>query len=171
MFFIPVLSLFLLFIYQNVAAAVAFPHNLAPYHPPTSPSHIKDRYIVRLRPNHTLEAHFTRVGLDLSAALPCGSFGYMHAINSYHAQLDDAQVHNLIRTDPDVRYVRHDVRASLIKENSSDTYPMEESANNELFRRWQLVTSNEKQPYYVPMTTKHYTGEVPPTDFAVSSLF
>jgi len=166
MSFISILSLFLFCIYQNVVNAAAFPNNLAPYHPPTEASHIKDRYIIRLRPDHTLKAHFARIGLDLSA-LPQGCFGYIHAINAYYAQLDNAQVHSFIRTDPGVKYVRHDVQGRPFNDTISDADPVEDSVNSGLFRRWEKATSELEQPYYVPMTTKKYPGEVPLEDRAV----
>lgn len=158
------------FLKKSVVTATYLPKNLAPYFPATESFHIEDAYIVQLYPNHTLEAHFTHIGIQPSSFAPKGNFGLLTAINAYAARLDQAQIHNLIRADPGVKYVRHQYRFAPIVHNVTDAVPVEAPAKRErLSRRWDLVTSPNELPYPFSMTSKPKLFVTPPWDTAVST--
>jgi hypothetical protein len=90
------------FLHISRSAASA---GLAPYICPESPL-VDNSYIVALHRNHTFEAHFDFIGLNLSET--ASSFIPIEIVNSYIAVLDNHTVHDLIRHDPGVRYVEHD---------------------------------------------------------------
>lgn len=58
-----------------------------------------------LRPDHTIDAHFDLIGIDLSKN--ASFFSLLKNINSYHAKLDSDTVHMLVRYNPGVKLVQH----------------------------------------------------------------
>lgn len=80
----------------------------APYHRPDSEHLVPEGYIVRLRPNHTLEDHFTNLGFDIRQFT--SEFFEIHITNAYAFRLTEANnslIHECIRYDPGVLRVEH----------------------------------------------------------------
>jgi hypothetical protein len=144
--------------------------DLALYYPATTASHVDDAYIVQLHANHTLEAHFEHIGLSTSLRIRERNFASLGIINAYAAQLNDTQVHDLIRRDPGVKYVRHQTMVVPPSYNITDDVQLYEAPKRRINRRWNMVPSAEELPYAVPMTSKRYNGPAPVKDFAVNTL-
>ncbi|KAL9105419.1 MAG: hypothetical protein Q9227_009412 [Pyrenula ochraceoflavens] len=80
---------------------------LAPYRLPENSSLVSGEYIVGLKAGHTLDAHWAYIGFNLSQSAT--TFRHFHVINAYHARIDEDMLHSFVRTDPNVRYVEHNV--------------------------------------------------------------
>ncbi|KAF2420161.1 subtilisin-like protein [Tothia fuscella] len=109
----------------------------APYNIPKG-SVVIDSYMVALHPNHTIEQHFDFVGRDLSQNAS-NNFVSLGIINGYGATLDAHTVHNLIRANPGVRIVEHEV---LVDPIVSDQFKDGGKPKPKplLLRRWRTST-------------------------------
>lgn len=94
----------------GVSALVAERSNTpAPYHRPDSEHLVPEGYIVRFRPNHTMEDHITNLGFDIRQF--ASAFLEITLANSYMFHLTEANnslVHDAIRHDPGVLRIEHD---------------------------------------------------------------
>ncbi|KAL9108784.1 MAG: hypothetical protein Q9227_006441 [Pyrenula ochraceoflavens] len=112
----------------------------APFHQPENFTLVPDEYIVKLRVGHTFDAHFFRIGLNLSETAQ--AFHAIKPLNAYHVRLDQKIIHELVRADPDVKYVEHDsvieVPASIGAKEERETHFVD---RNELSPRWTVGQS------------------------------
>jgi hypothetical protein len=93
----------------SVVSALVPRQYQARYHNPEGFNEIDDEYIVLLYPNHTLSAHFQAIGIDLEHDKNTKSFHPLDLINGYAAVLDNHTLHNIVRLDPGVEVVEHNV--------------------------------------------------------------
>jgi hypothetical protein len=139
---------FLLVSFFNISGSAASA-GLAPYIRSEGPL-VDDSYIVALHRNHTLEAHFDFIGLNLSET--ASSFIPLKTIKSYIAVLDNHTVHGLIRHDPGVRYVEHDAWHQIPEPEIHGPSYNYTAPQAELSRRWTETTFNDA-PWWVAMLT------------------
>jgi len=125
----------------------------APYNKPDS-GHVEDTYFVAFHDNHTLEDHFLFIGQNLSETAT-----YFHSLHGfgYHAQLDSFIVHELIRYDPGVLQVDHDIyveNITPIENREVDDREVEDYTSHPDFpsRRW-LEMDLQNPPYGPAMVT------------------
>lgn len=83
----------------------------ARYYRPNISELIPDEYAVVLHKNSTYEDHFNFIGVNLSES--ASLFKKIASINGYRAKLDLDLVQRIIRCDPNVRYVEHDLRIEV----------------------------------------------------------
>jgi hypothetical protein len=121
----------------------------APYIRPEAPL-VDNSYIVALYPNHTLEAHFDFIHLNLSQT--ASSFIPLPITNSYIAVLDNHTVHDLVRHDPGVRYIEHDCWLEITAPEEHGPSYNYTAPQVGLSRRWS-ETRVSAAPWYVSMLT------------------
>lgn len=68
---------------------------------------IQDSYTVELEEGYSLKAHYEFLGFDLSAKAE--EFHYMSRLHMYRLEVDASTMHELIRFDPGVRRVSHNM--------------------------------------------------------------
>jgi hypothetical protein len=96
---------------------------------------LDDEYTVELNPGYTLEEHYEFIGFDLSAKAemfdPRPSFGM------YDVKIDGYTMHKIIRHDPGVLRVTHNMVLSPEKPWYKKHPPVNESyAEDRLQKRW-----------------------------------
>jgi hypothetical protein len=67
-------------------------------HLPNEPL-VEQDYMVKLHDHHTLDAHFEHIGVNLSAK-NLGFFEYHEILHLYGVRVDEATIHDLVRSDP-----------------------------------------------------------------------
>ena len=123
-----------------VQVAVA---QLAPLHPPeNADSAVPNEYIVGLADNCTIDAHWDSI--QLSAGANVSMLTRFNFINAYHALMDEDTLHKLVRADPAVKYVEHNV---FLPHNS---WPTQDSRTNftdpSLREEMREDVTNESEP-------------------------
>ncbi|KAL9111316.1 MAG: hypothetical protein Q9227_004193 [Pyrenula ochraceoflavens] len=93
------LALYFLLDILLLSVFVASREEPAPFYQPGEYDLVPNEYIVILHQNHTLQAHFSQVGINLSNT---SGFMEIEIIHGYLAHLEDATVQSLIRFDPGV---------------------------------------------------------------------
>jgi hypothetical protein len=68
---------------------------------------LKDEYVVELNPGYTIQEHYDFVGFDLSAKAK--NFDFKNRLNMYGVKIDENTMHNIIRYDPGVLRVSHNM--------------------------------------------------------------
>ncbi|KAK5727980.1 hypothetical protein LTR17_012287 [Elasticomyces elasticus] len=108
---------------------------------------VQDEYIVRLRPNHTLEHHFARIQADLANS--CDPFNWMELLNAYHTKIDSQEMLDQIRQDPGVEYVEHNTRmlANLTMPMTNPTFSNLTDPLPNLGKRWTELVESTKRLY------------------------
>lgn len=95
---------------------------------------VEDGYIVQLSPGYTHEGHYEFVGFNLSARAT--DFNSMPFLDMYSLTIDEYTMHNIIRYDPGVSRVTH----NMISYNEVPWYKTHRSANDGkkdgLLKRW-----------------------------------
>lgn len=96
---------------------------------------LKDEYTVELNPNYTLEEHYDFIGFNLSTKAE--KFHSMKALNMYRIKTDKDTMHNIIRYDPGVLQVTH----NMVLSPNKAWYKSYESVNetdtdDRLQKRW-----------------------------------
>jgi hypothetical protein len=110
----------------------------SPYHTvdeTTEMSMVAGSYVVELHAGYTLEEHFDFVGQNLSVT--SDKFDSMMLINMYCLDVDDSTMHHVIRFDPGVRQVFHNIAVNTREPLSfpnHDTNSTEE--NQSLEKPW-----------------------------------
>ncbi|KAF2247402.1 hypothetical protein BU26DRAFT_566386 [Trematosphaeria pertusa] len=92
---------------------------------------LKDEYTVELNPGYTLEEHYDFIGFDLSAKAK--KFDVKNRLNMYGVKIDEDTMHNIIRYDPGVLRVSHNMvlgsekpwykKYTLVNETDADDEP------------------------------------------------
>ncbi|KAL9075265.1 MAG: hypothetical protein Q9157_004056 [Trypethelium eluteriae] len=97
---------------------------------------VPDSYIVKLKDNHTLEAHLHHIGFNISS--PNYDYSYIDILPGYHVKANQSIVDNLIRKDAGVEWVECDSRADLPK--TLQVYPRHTKKWNQRLKRWAAIT-------------------------------
>ncbi|KAF1847165.1 uncharacterized protein K460DRAFT_54515 [Cucurbitaria berberidis CBS 394.84] len=130
-----ILSFLCIFYTFSIATVIKRASDPCPYHriddSPGQPL-IPDEYLVNLRDNYTIEQHFQFLGQNLSQTADI--FHHMPILNIYHIRIDERFMHKIIRYDPGVESVSHNmVFAPELHWHSDDTKPYHSNARQ---KRW-----------------------------------
>ncbi|KAF2652970.1 subtilisin-like protein [Lophiostoma macrostomum CBS 122681] len=95
---------------------------------------LEDQYTVELNDGYTLEEHYEFVGFNLSAA--ASIFSYRNYSNTYGIKIDEHTMHNIIRYDPGVDRVTHNMVLSSQK-TWYKQYPVTDTHKHDApYKRW-----------------------------------
>lgn len=126
------LKLFLLVAYAFAAHAWPSPRGsdgLAPYSR-AEDTIFEDEYIIHFHEGHTLADHQSATGLDV-ANLP--DFRELDWLPGYRAALSNNDVHRLVRRDPGVKLVEHDIARA--PPSFSDAFNVDDSTTANIINR------------------------------------